>query len=378
MKFIHLSDLHLGRRLNEFSLIEDQKYILGQIVDIIKNENPEFVILAGDIYDKPVPSAEAVELFDNFLVKLSKMNLSVFVISGNHDSAERIAFASRILKNTGVYMSPVYDGNTEKVTFTDEHGNVNVYMLPFIKPTSVRRFFPDSQIESYTDAVRTAVQNMCVDTAERNILVTHQFVTGAVVSDSEELSVGGSDNIDIDVFKDFDYVALGHIHSPQNMEKGRVRYSGSILKYSVSEANQKKSLSVIEVNEKGNTEVRTVELVPLRDLRKIRGTYDELTLLENYKNTNTNDYIHVTLTDENDVVDAVIKLRTIYPNIVKLEYDNARTASFNQIDNSGKSEAKSEIELFSELFELQNNVQMTSEQQEIIEKLIAEIREEHI
>lgn len=378
MKFIHLSDLHLGRRLNDFSLIEDQKYILSSITDIVKCENPDFVVLAGDIYDKPVPSAEAVELFDDFLVKLSKLSLPVFVISGNHDSAERIAFASRIMDATGIHMSPVYSGKTDVFTFTDEFGKVNVYMLPFIKPTTVRRFFPETEISSYTDAVRTAVEKMNVDTNERNVLVTHQFVTGAVISDSEEISVGGSDNINIDVFDNFDYVALGHIHSPQTMDKGRVRYSGSILKYSVSEANQKKSLSVIEMNKKGDTSVRTVELVPLRDLRKIRGNYDEITLRSNYENTNTDDYIHVALTDEDDIPDAIAKLRTIYPHIVKLEYDNARTRNTNSIDCAQDSENKSELELFSELFVKQNNCDMSEAQLQLMEKIIEEISEDRI
>ena len=224
MKLIHLSDLHLGKRVNEFSMLEDQRDILKIILDIIDREEPDAVILAGDIYDKPVPPAEAVQLFDDFLYNLARRDLQIFVISGNHDSPERIAFGSRLLDRSGVHLSPVYHGEVEPVVLEDRYGPVCIYMLPFIKPTHVRRYFPDEGIESYTDAVRTAIRKMGVDRSSRNVLVTHQFVTGAARSESEETSVGGSDNVDAQVFDDFDYVALGHIHGPQNIDSERIRY----------------------------------------------------------------------------------------------------------------------------------------------------------
>ena len=217
MKLIHLSDLHLGKRVNEFSMIDDQKYILDEILKIIDGEHPDGVILAGDIYDKPVPSAEAVQLFDRFLCDLAERKLQVLAISGNHDSAERMAFGAKLMDASGIHMSPVYSGMTEPVILNDEHGPVYFWMLPFLKPAHVRRFYPDAEIESYTDAMKVAVDAMNADFSKRNVLITHQFVTGAGRSESEELSVGGSDNVDGTVFEGFDYVALGHIHRPQNM-----------------------------------------------------------------------------------------------------------------------------------------------------------------
>ena len=239
MRFIHLSDLHIGKRVNEFPMLEDQEFILTKILNIIDEQKPDGVIIAGDVYDKSVPSAEAVELFDDFLVRLSKRDMKVFVISGNHDSAERIAFGGRLMDKSGIYMSPVYNGKIEPVALSDEFGDVNIYMLPFVKPSNVRRFFPESEITSYTDAVKVAIDSMNIDTAKRNILITHQFVTGATRTESEDVSVGGTDNVDVSVFDSFDYVALGHIHRSQKCGSEYIRYSGTPLKYSFSEANDK-------------------------------------------------------------------------------------------------------------------------------------------
>ena len=230
MKIMHLSDLHLGKRVNEFSMLEDQEYILTKIINIIDEQEPQVVIIAGDVYDKSVPSAEAVELFDDFLVRLSKRNLKVFVISGNHDSAERIAFGGRLMDKSGIYMSPVYNGKVEPITLADDYGEVNFYMLPFVKPSNVRRFYPEYEIGSYTDAIKAAIDTMNMDANKRNVLITHQFVTGALRSESEEISVGGTDNVDANVFEDFDYVALGHIHRAQKCGSEFIRYSGTPLK----------------------------------------------------------------------------------------------------------------------------------------------------
>lgn len=370
MIFVHLSDLHIGKRVNEFSMIEDQKYILTRIINVIDDVKAEGVIIAGDVYDKPVPSAEAVELFDDFLYRLSKRNLKVFVISGNHDSPERIAFASRLIEKSGIYMSPVYSGAVTPVTLTDEFGELDVYMLPFIKPAHVRRYYPDVEIKTYTEAVKVAVDNMNVDTAKRNLIITHQFVTGSERCESEELSVGGTDNVDGAVFDAFDYVALGHIHGPQNCGSERIRYCGTPLKYSFSEANHKKSVTVVEFLEKGNLKIDTIPLTPLRDMREIKGAYDEIMNKDFYEGTTyREDYMHITLTDEEDVYDAIGRLRTVYKNLMKLDYDNKRTRGAAVYDAVADVDSKSPFELFKDFYEIQNSQPMSQEQEEFVRNL---------
>ena len=376
MKFVHLSDLHLGKRVNEYSMLEDQEYILTKIINIIDDEKPAGVIIAGDVYDKSIPSAEAVQMFDDFLTRLAKRNLQVFVISGNHDSPERMSFGSRLMDQSGIHISQVYNGEFVPFSMKDEHGVVNVYMLPFVKPAHVKRF-SDESIESYTDAIRVAITEMKVDQSARNLLITHQFVTGATRSESEDVSVGGSDNVDVSVFDVFDYVALGHIHSPQNCTSERVRYCGTPLKYSFSEAKDNKSVTVVELAEKGSLSVKTVQLVPLRDMVEIKGKYDEITLKSFYENTSyQEDYIHITLTDEEDIVDAIGKLRTVYHNLMKLDYDNKRTRSVSQVDGAVDVETKTPIELFSDFYELQNNQPMSDEQKAFVEDLIEQVWED--
>ena len=377
MKFIHLSDLHLGKRVNEFSMLEEQDAVLNQIIEIIDAETPDAVLIAGDIYDKSVPSAEAVQLFDGFLCELAKRHLQVFVISGNHDSPERIAFASRIMDASGIHLSPVYDGKIEPTRLQDEHGTVKVYMLPFIKPGHVRRFYEDEEIVSYTDAMRVAITAMKVNTTERNVLVTHQFVTGAVTCDSEEISVGGTDNVDAGVFADFDYVALGHIHGAQNCGSERVRYCGTPLKYSFSEIKHQKSVTVVELGANGDAAVRTVKLSPIHDMSEIRGTFAELTDPIYYAgNPIVDHYLRVTLTDEEDIPDAVGRLRKIYKNLMRLDYDNKRTRFNTAITGAVDTETKSSYELFAEFFEKQNNAPMSDEQSAYMKDLIEKIEEE--
>ena len=376
MKFIHLSDLHLGKRVYDFNLTEDQKYILKEILKVIDTENPDAVLIAGDIYDKSVPSTEAVELLDEFLYQLSGRDLQVFLISGNHDSPERLAFASRLISRTGIHLSPVYNGAVEPIVLTDEFGPVNVYLLPFVKPVHVRRFFPDATIESYNDALRTAVEALDIDRSERNILVTHQFVTGAIRSDSEEISVGGTDNVDAAVFDGFDYVALGHIHGPQNIGSERIRYCGTPLKYSFSEAKHQKSVTVIDIADKESILVRTVPLHPLRDMREIEGTYEELTYRPNYEGTDTDDYIHITLTDEEDIPDAIGKLRLIYPNLMSLDYNNSRTRSAGMLSDLEELQNKSPLVLFEEFYEQQNGRPMSEQQENFVRKIMENIWED--
>lgn len=376
MKFIHLSDLHIGKRVNEFSMLEDQKYILKVIFGIIDVEKPDGIIIAGDVYDKSVPSAEAVQLLDDFLCRIAERKIPAFIISGNHDSAERLSFGGRLMDISGIHLSPVYNGQVQPLTLEDSHGKINIYMLPFIKPVSVRRFFPDKDIQNYTDAVRAATESMEIDENERNIIVTHQFVTGASRSDSEDISVGGSDNVDVCVFDKFDYVALGHIHAPQKMTRETVRYCGTPLKYSFSEAGHRKSVTVVELEEKGSIRIRTVPLVAKRDMREIKGKYEEIVLRENYADTNTDDYIHITLTNEEEIPDALSRLRVIYPNIMKLDYDNRRTRISSFIGAAENVEKKSPLELFSEFYHKQNNQPMSDEQSAFISELIEKIWEE--
>lgn len=375
MRIIHLSDLHLGKRVNGYSMLEDQKYILDEILTVIDEQKPQAIIIAGDVYDKPVPSAEAVQLFDDFLYSLTQRNLQMLVISGNHDSPERIAFGSRFMGKSGVHMSQVYNGKADLVTLSDKYGEINFYLLPFIKPSNVRRYFPDKEINTYTDAVKLAVSQMNIDEKGRNILITHQFVTGAVLSESESIMVGGTDNVESYVFDSFDYVALGHIHRPQNIGE-KIRYCGTPLKYSQSEINHIKSVTIVDIAEKGNLEISVVPLKPLHEMREIRGTYNEITLYDNYINTNLEDYVFITLTDEEDEPDAISKLRTIYPNLMKLEYDNTRTRNSSVLSEVEKIENKSETELLSEFFEKQNGKEMSAEQLEYAEKLLEQIKEE--
>ena len=376
MKFVHLSDLHLGKRVNEYSMLEDQEYILTKIINIIDDEKPAGVIIAGDVYDKSIPSAEAVQMFDDFLTRLAKRNLQVFIISGNHDSPERMSFGSRLMDQSGIHISQVYDGKITPFTLQDESGDVNIYMLPFVKPAHVKRF-SDESIESYTDAIRVAIAEMKVDQSARNLLITHQFVTGATRSESEDISVGGSDNVDVSVFDGFDYVALGHIHSPQNCTSERVRYCGTPLKYSFSEAKDNKSVTIVDLAKKGNLYVKTVPLIPMRDMVEIKGRYNEIMLKSFYENTSyQEDYTHITLTDEEDIVDAIGKLRTVYHNLMKLDYDNKRTRSVAQVDGAVDVETKTPIELFSDFYELQNNQPMSDEQKAFVEDLIEQVWED--
>ena len=376
MKIMHLSDLHLGKRVNEFSMLEDQTYILNEIINIIDEQKPKVIILAGDIYDKPIPPAEAVEIFDDFLYKLSKRNSAVFIISGNHDSPERIAFGSRLFDKSGIYLSPVYNGKILPISVDDECGDINFYMLPFIKPVHVRRFFPDAEVYTYTDALSTVISDMHIDTAQKNILITHQFVTGSSRTESEDVSVGGSDNVDADIFKDFDYVALGHIHRSQCCDSEYIRYCGTPLKYSFSESKDIKSITMLDIKEKGNIKLDFIPLTPLRDMVEIKGSYNELMLKSFYENTSlTDDYVHITLTDEEDIPDVITKLRVVYKNIMKLDYDNQRTKKSSEINPINDMDSKSPLELFDTFYELQNGKHLSDTQRVFLKNIIEEIWE---
>lgn len=375
MKFIHISDLHIGKRVHEFSMIEDQKYILNEIARIIGEEHADGVLIAGDVYDKSVPSAEAVQVFDEFLTELSGMKISVFVISGNHDSAERLSFGAELLKESGIYLSKVYDGELKCVEMEDEYGPLYVYLLPFLKPAIVRHALQKDEINTYQEAVEAALGQAEIDTNKRNLLLAHQFVLGAGRSDSEELSVGGLDQIDGKAFDDFDYVALGHIHGPQHVGKETIRYCGTPLKYSFSEAGHKKSVTVVELKEKGNVTITTIPLTPKCELRKLKGTYLEVTDRDSYTDENRYDYLQITLTDEEDIPNGMARLRSIYPNLMSLVYDNKRTRENREIQDLQERNEKTELELFGEFYELLNNEPMNEEQETYMKELLQKLKE---
>lgn len=380
MKFIHLSDLHIGKTILEQSLIEDQSYMLNQIIEIIKEEKIDAVLIAGDIYDRSVPSSEAVNLLDEFLNNLiKKIKVKVFIISGNHDSKERLNFGSRIFENDGLYIQTSYDGFIRNVSLEDEYGKLNIYMMPFVKPADVKNYF-EEEINGYDDAFRKIMDKEDVNQKERNIILTHQFITAGNSEpekcESETLVLGGTENVDISNFDKFDYVAIGHIHGPQRIGRDTARYSGTMLKYSFSEVNHKKSVVIIDFKEKENLEYKLVPLKPLRDMRVIEGPIEELLKEENYKGTNLEDFIRAIITNEEPVYDAIGQIRKIYPNTLRLDIKNSKSAQnlesdFTKIDNIKQ---KDELELFDEFFEFQNNVILNDNQKEIMRKIIDDVK----
>ncbi|MDD2376969.1 MAG: exonuclease SbcCD subunit D [Clostridia bacterium] len=379
MKIIHLSDLHLGKIVLEQSMIEDQKYILNEIINIITKEAVQVVLISGDIYDRSIPIIDAVNLLNEFLTKLTNMNLKVYIITGNHDSKDRLNFASKILECKNLYIEGTYTGNLKCFTLKDEYGNLNIYMLPFVKPTDVKPYF-EEDIDSYEEAVRLIIEKEKIDNNERNIILAHQFVTSGLESpersDSENLSLGGIDNVDVSVFDNFDYVALGHIHGPQKIKRDTVRYAGSPLKYSFSECNHKKSVPIIEF--KNDVSYKLEPLKPIRDMREIKGPIHKLLSEEVYKHTNTEDYIKAILTDEENIYDAISKIRKIYPNVLRLEIENNKTAiNLNsKTAATGNIKEKTGLELFSEFYLNQNNTTLNDKQIEIMNTIIKEVQNE--
>lgn len=379
---MHLADLHLGKRVNGFSMMEDQEYILNRILEIIEEEQPDGLLIAGDVYDKTIPPAEAVRRMDDFLTAVAAKHVPVFLISGNHDSAERVAFGHQLMQGSGIWISPVYDGTIRHHTLEDRWGEVNIYLIPFLRPSVVRSFFPDVEIEDYTDALRTIIEDLQVDTSRRNVVLAHQFVTAAgalpETCDSEQLSVGGLDRVDGSVFSPFDYTALGHLHGPQRVGSETIRYAGSPLKYSFSELHQKKSVTVVELRAKGETEIRQIPLQPRREMTELRGTFEEILEEARKKGEPQTDYYHMILTDETDVVDALSRLREYYPNIMLLDYDNRRTRSQKEVEQLDRVEERTPGELFAALYEQQNGQEMDSDRKEYLDGLIREIWEEQV
>lgn len=376
MKFFHLSDLHLGKSVHGFSMLEDQRYILKVISGVADEEEPDAVLISGDVFDRTVAPTEALRLFDDFLDGLVRRKIRVFIISGNHDSADRLAFGSRLMEISGVHISRVYNGEIVPFTLDDDFGELDVFLLPFLKPIQVRRFYPDQGIALWTDAIKTVIAHTQIDRSKRNILLAHQFVTGAATCESEEINVGGADNVDAEVFEPFDYVALGHLHGPQSVNRTTIRYCGSPLKYSFSETAHKKSISVVEFGAKGDILIREVPLIPRRDMRQIRGRYLEVTSRDFYKDLNTDDYYHITLTDEDDQPDAIGKLRVIYPNLMRLEYDNTRTRTGSTVTEVAEANRYRPIELFDMLYKEQNGQSISDTQRAFLNDLIEQVWED--
>ncbi len=381
MRILHLADLHLGKILQEESLLEDQKYMLEEIIKKVQEENIEIILISGDIYDRSIPQTDAVDMLDYFLNKLIKdLKKQVFIISGNHDSKERLGFGNKIFENDGLYISSKYEGQIKKVELQDEYGKLNIYLLPFIKPVEVKKYFED-EILSYDETIKKIIEKENIDETQRNIILTHQFVTciGEEVerTDSETISLGGIDNVDISNYDKFDYVAIGHVHRPQRIGRDTARYAGTMLKYSFSEVNHKKTIPIIDFKEKGNINIKLVELTPLRDMREIKGPIEELTKKENYKNTNTEDYIKAIITNEEPVYDAIGQIRKVYPNVLKLEIQNSKS-SVSQNDEKEKElqniKNKSEVELFNEFYKFQNYTELNDEQTQVIENIVKEIK----
>ncbi len=375
MKLFHLSDLHLGKRIHERSLIEDQKHILNQIVELVSEEKPDAVMIAGDVYDRSLPPEEAVALFDDFLYELSRLNVNVLIISGNHDSAERLGFGGRIMNRNGIFLSPEFNKENygrvlKPVVLNDEYGEVNFYMLPYITPAAVRAA-QSSEISGWNEMAESVFSDMNIDTSKRNILIAHQFVTGASTCDSERLSVGGADNIDYDVFEQFDYVALGHLHGKQRIGRDTVRYCGTPLKYSFSEVNHHKSVTIVNVAEKGNIQLSELPLEPLHDWREIKGKFDEIVSGEK-----SDDYIRVILTDDDEKVNAMSRLRERFPNIMSMEYDNRQTRIERQFISTENFEKLLPVDMFAEFYKQQRGGELSAEQLKIVTDIFSEIEEE--
>jgi DNA repair protein SbcD/Mre11 len=377
MRFLHLADLHLGKRLNECSLLEDQQYILRQILGLTEQHNPDALLIAGDVYDKSAPAGEAVALFDDFLTELMAAGRTVLLISGNHDSPERLNFGGRIMARQNIHLLGLFSGKTEQIVLEDSYGKVVFHLLPFIRPAQARRFFPEAAIESYDAALRMILAAQPPDPGCRNVLVAHQYVTAAgrepERSDSEQISLGTLDNIDAAAFAGFDYVALGHIHRPQAIGGEQIRYAGSPLKYSFSEARQQKSLTLVELKAKGSLHIEALPLIPLRDVREIKGPLKKLLDPTVYAQANREDFLHVTLTDEGDLVSPLDSLRHIYPNLLKLDFANSRTFCADDASTAAEITSKSPPELFADFYRLQQNIELPEDKQTIVSEVFREL-----
>lgn len=378
MKFAHISDLHLGIDLNSFSLQEDQKFILDEILKIAEEEKIDGIFIAGDIFDRAIAPVEAINTFVDFLTRLQEKNIKVFAISGNHDSAERLAPGRNFMTERGIYFSAVYEGSVNCITLNDEFGEVNVYLMPFIRPGLVKHFAElkgeevDFEKNPWNQAVDYVIEGMNLDVKKRNVLVAHQNIINAEPSDSETVIYGGLDGVSASLFADFDYTALGHIHKPQNLAEN-VRYCGTPLKYSLSEKDQRKSVTIVELGKKGEVKVSERELRPLRDLRLIEGTFAEIA--EDFKTTklNKNDFVSVVLRDEVEIPEIMTKLRNMYPNTFGFKYENSRTKNSKDVNELAAAARQSPLENFEKFYEYRSGLPLTDEERRIVSDLINEI-----
>ena len=373
MRLLHCSDLHLGKRVHECSMTEEQRHILKQIASIAVAQQVDGIIIAGDLYDKLVPSIEAVGLLDEFLTSLWEQHLPVYLISGNHDSPERLSFGTQLLEQNDVYLAGVFTGKAQHLSLQDAYGALELYLLPFIKPAVVRSFYPEESIETYEDAVRVALSYSDIDPQKRNVLVAHQFVTNngrePERSDSETLSVGALDQVDVSLFDGFDYVALGHIHGPQKIGRETVRYCGSPLKYSFSEWRHKKSVTIVELKEKGIVSLEQIPLQPIHDLREIQGTLSSLLQPEVVAQGDPQDYLRVILTDEIPPYDPLGQLRQVYPNLLRLDFERNEAAAMESITAAQDVEEKTIMELFSDFYEMANDRSMNEAERAVMEQI---------
>lgn len=374
MRFLHCSDLHLGRRLGQLDLLEDQAFLLDQLIQLADTYRADALLLAGDLYDRSVPGIGAVRLLDRFFTACSKAQLPVYAVSGNHDSAERLDYASAFLQNHGVHLASVFDGGLARWELKDEYGPLTLWGLPFIKPGAVRYFYPQAKIETYTDAVQCVLDAAQTDFSARNVLMAHQFVTAKgtqpQASGSESVNVGTLDNVDVSVFQGFDYVALGHIHGAQCVGSPAVRYCGTPLKYSAAEARQQKSVLLVELGEKGTLSCTELPITPLRDLRRMEGPLDAL--LDSA--VGCNDYIYAVLTDSAPVTDAAARLRTVYPNLIKIDftYAGSRLAQTSQALPE-QVQQKPPLELFDEFYTSVHGAAMTPEERAVMQDIFEEV-----
>ncbi len=378
MRFIHLADLHLGRSLAEFSLFELQKEFLTKIINDIAEKNIDAVVIAGDVYDRSMPSLHAVQLLNGFLSTLAAMKVPVLMISGNHDSAERLSFLSDVLGISGIHIAGEYTVGTAPVSLEDEHGKVNFYLLPFFRPGVIRSQVEGARIETYDDAVRVAVEHMNVNNDERNVLLAHHFVCAGgsmpMQSDSEMPFIGGLELVDAANFDAFDYVALGHLHQPQKVGRAAVRYAGSPIKYSLSEAHSPKSYVIVELGEKGDVKI---EQVPIRlsvDLRSLRGTLKEIMSLP--ASDADGDFIAVQLTDIEPVYDAMQTLRTRYPRVISVRRERDMVASSVRGMNIDAVRELDPLTLFEKFYESRTKSELTENEKNDIIQALNEIREE--
>lgn len=372
MRFLHLADLHLGKKVNGYSMLEDQAYAIKEILKLVEKENVDMVLVAGDVYDQPVPSGDAMALFDDFLTRLKELKKKVLIIAGNHDSQERLAFANRLMKGADIYISSPFDGKVESLTFEDDFGPINFYLLPYIKPIYLRSLNPDIKLDDFQKAMDLVIDSLDLNDKERNVILSHQFIVGAEKSDSEELYLGGSEAISINTYEGFDYVALGHIHKKQAFRQGRIRYPGSLLKYSKSEANYKKTLSIVDMREKGQVEITEKEISYLRDMRILEGNFDQV-LAYSKTDPNREDYVHINLFDQDQVFDAQARLRELYPNLMSLAYTNIG----EDLDVEGPdiviNQKKAPFELFNEFYEYRKNKKLDHDKEVLVKEIISQV-----